>query len=875
MEDTEQKSILQTLNLNLWITANAGSGKTTQLVNRFLFLLNNGIKPEEIICITYTEAGAKEMKNRILEIAKNNNLQLLENQLKISTIHGLCLRLLSANNLISDKIQILNNDKYTMDKIIRTISNNIDNNLQKEQNTQVNDFLTNLSKTESLYSLQEQIKKIIEKQLNFFTLFDAINNNEIKNNNILDGTDLNKISQLLPNNLQHLVGKMPEIKAKGINLQKALEMQNVETLYKEIEQILKGIKKDSIEKTLSMFKDKNGNIIPSQIKKIKNWKNVVLNSNGAPRTKVAKSNLEIIKQIQQYFLDAKLQLGVDATYSMLYFAYYVLKEYQNIKQQMQVSTYDDLLFQTFKAVSGQHLFDNNIANNGSNIKHLMLDEAQDTNPISWKIIAEIIKYTKCNFFVVGDEKQSIYRFQGARIEEYEKNKAIFSNLSKQLGAPFDDGIKLNTSYRSIQPILDEADELCNNNQNKQAFTVYENEIIKHHACEQMLTQKPHGYILNKENAIIHDKISEDPDKFQQNNNNDDNTAWLNRTKKLLTKQEQRRIKILDITQKLYKYLSLNKQDLENKIIEDNGIGNSVAIIFPRRTAQNNLVFEIISELQNRYDIDIIMNTENEKKSIYYNDIINLLNFYILQNDNMNLACLLKSDIFNFTDEILTQICLNYNNSSSAFTLWDSLKTNYLQNQNERDKLKFATTTLEQMLKCKTLNEILEMIYITISNKHCYQYFYPFSLIKACANKYKDKFNYDTRSFISTLESEKIQLSESELKQSSNNGTKKQVFFSTIHGVKGMEFDTVILIDLKQKNTSNKEKMLFLDNCFWFKITECKITNYENLSELNQQIEKQEQQDNNEELRLKYVAITRAKRRLIYMTHNDEINKHAK
>ena len=82
MENTKQQSILQTLNVNLWITANAGSGKTTQLVNRFLFLLQNGIKPEEIVCITYTEAGAKEMKDRIISIAKQHNLNIKEHQLK-------------------------------------------------------------------------------------------------------------------------------------------------------------------------------------------------------------------------------------------------------------------------------------------------------------------------------------------------------------------------------------------------------------------------------------------------------------------------------------------------------------------------------------------------------------------------------------------------------------------------------------------------------------------------------------------------------------------------------------------------------------------------------------------------------------------------
>ena len=122
MENTKQQSILQTLNVNLWITANAGSGKTTQLVNRFLFLLQNGIKPEEIVCITYTEAGAKEMKNRIMSVAKQHNLNIKEYQLNISTIHGYCLKLLTINKILPENIKILNNDQYTIDKIVKNMS---------------------------------------------------------------------------------------------------------------------------------------------------------------------------------------------------------------------------------------------------------------------------------------------------------------------------------------------------------------------------------------------------------------------------------------------------------------------------------------------------------------------------------------------------------------------------------------------------------------------------------------------------------------------------------------------------------------------------------------------------------------------------------
>src|SRR5690606_40055795 len=52
---------------SVWVTANAGSGKTYVLTNRVLRLLLAGVKPEEILCLTYTKAAAAEMRGRVAE----------------------------------------------------------------------------------------------------------------------------------------------------------------------------------------------------------------------------------------------------------------------------------------------------------------------------------------------------------------------------------------------------------------------------------------------------------------------------------------------------------------------------------------------------------------------------------------------------------------------------------------------------------------------------------------------------------------------------------------------------------------------------------------------------------------------------------------
>lgn len=53
---------------NVWVNASAGSGKTKVLIDRLLRLLLHGANPKAIVCITFTQAAALEMKLRLHHI---------------------------------------------------------------------------------------------------------------------------------------------------------------------------------------------------------------------------------------------------------------------------------------------------------------------------------------------------------------------------------------------------------------------------------------------------------------------------------------------------------------------------------------------------------------------------------------------------------------------------------------------------------------------------------------------------------------------------------------------------------------------------------------------------------------------------------------
>jgi ATP-dependent helicase/nuclease subunit A len=101
MNRTPNQQRASNISQHICVTAGAGSGKTTVLVDRYLKILQGGVTPRDIVAITFTEKAAAEMKGRVIENLKDatdlkNREQCLEemNIAPISTIHAFCSRIL-------------------------------------------------------------------------------------------------------------------------------------------------------------------------------------------------------------------------------------------------------------------------------------------------------------------------------------------------------------------------------------------------------------------------------------------------------------------------------------------------------------------------------------------------------------------------------------------------------------------------------------------------------------------------------------------------------------------------------------------------------------------------------------------------------------
>ena len=148
----EQREAVQTVQGPLLVLAGAGSGKTKLLTSRIAYLIQNGVKPRNILAVTFTNKAAKEMKERLGNILGQDVVKYMW----VGTFHGICGRILrenienysfqsgkkldknfsiydetDSNAVIKQAVKKLNlDDKVYAPKLVKTIISNAKNKMQ-------------------------------------------------------------------------------------------------------------------------------------------------------------------------------------------------------------------------------------------------------------------------------------------------------------------------------------------------------------------------------------------------------------------------------------------------------------------------------------------------------------------------------------------------------------------------------------------------------------------------------------------------------------------------------------------------------------------------------------------------------------------------
>ena len=428
----EQQLAIDSDGKNIIVSAGAGSGKTAVLTQRVIRKIMDGVDVDRLLVLTFTNEAANEMKSRIRDAIIKNKLdkQLgLLDSAYITTFDSFALSLVKKyaytlnitknigivdNNIITIyKYQVLDKIMESMygdsefDKLINDFCLKEDDNLKKD-----------IIELSSKLDLQIDKEKFISEYFDKYTSEEFLNNKVERYVNIIREKiiELDKIYQeftgYISSNLVNKLDNYFECLFKGVNYEDYYLFKSMSSVkfigVDEAGLDLKDKLKDKIEEIKNLLRFDSVSQIKETIKDTFGYTKILL---------------EIIKQMDLEVANYKDKYGVYEFNDIAHMAIKIVKDNKNIRDE--VALY---------------------------FNEIMVDEYQDTSSIQ-EVFVNLISHN--NVYMVGDIKQSIYRFRNA-------NPYIFQDKYNRYSKN-DGGMKIDLlkNFRSRKETLDNINEIFN------------------------------------------------------------------------------------------------------------------------------------------------------------------------------------------------------------------------------------------------------------------------------------------------------------------------------------------------------------------------------------------------------------------------------
>ena len=491
--------------VSAWVAANAGSGKTYTLANRVTRLLLSGAKPERILCLTFTKAAAAEMQGRLFtqlglwsmlpdlelraaiegigakpdDLAKARRLfaQALETPggLKVLTIHAFCQIVLSRFPIeagVPPGFDVL--DDNSARGLIAEARHGV---LGRAGNGD-----TRLSNALDLLvgeSGEESLNRILSAAL---------------------GNDRRKMDRFLAGNEDfgdavwqaHGATRGEDVAGNFC----ADLKRDIETLKQARDWLATGSANDlKSGARLAAFL-----ALDFSSESFAALRSFFL-TDGEPRkvlatgklTKLRPDLVDYLTKLQTRFcaVDERRRAARAAALAQaaLTLISAVRRDYTAAKQRRGMVDYDDLIVKTLELLTQRQATPWVLFKLDEGLDHILIDEAQDTSPEQWAIVKALTEEffsrevrggkVPRTLFVVGDEKQSIFSFQGADPAQFDINRRHFEEQVARAELPFLEQ-PLTTSRRSAPEILHFVDRLFAGEEARASLTS-RGESIRHSA----------------------------------------------------------------------------------------------------------------------------------------------------------------------------------------------------------------------------------------------------------------------------------------------------------------------------------------------------------------------------------------------------------
>ncbi len=496
----------------VWVSANAGTGKTHVLIDRVTRLLLDGADPGRILCVTFTKAAAAEMELRLFrrlgEWATHSDTKLHEalQALQTSAFDADALR--RARKLFARALETPGGLK------IRTIHAFCESLLRR--------FPIEAGVARHFEVLDDRTAFELRSQARTRVLANA----QTGDDPVLTGA-LEKLVRLIDEpvfialtdemlRLQH-AGDDESLEAQEHALYRWLGVQGLQLAEDCIAGFAHELPKEDLRRAASALQSgtpadqtRAAQILdyltcPDAVAGFRAYQLIFLTTVGEPRknliTKPAQKNdaqaLPILEQEQQRVLmlaqTLRAQKVALSSLVALRTGAAVRTAYQNAKRARAALDYDDLINHTRHVLksSGAAWVHYKL---DEGLDHILVDEAQDTSPQQWEIIRSLsdeffsgqnartearenLGKGPRTLFAVGDEKQSIFSFQGADPASFSAMRKALSVRAQDAGLQWRD-ISLLTSFRSTEQVLEAVDTVFANPAARKGLSA-DAELVRH------------------------------------------------------------------------------------------------------------------------------------------------------------------------------------------------------------------------------------------------------------------------------------------------------------------------------------------------------------------------------------------------------------
>lgn len=915
LSDKEEQSpdILQRRASNpdasIWVGASAGTGKTKVLTDRVLRILlprddgRPGTPAHKILCLTFTKAAANEMALRINKILSSwavmDELSLTQSiakllgktpsleqvnaaqklfanvidcpgRLQITTIHSFCQSVLGRFPMeagITPHFEIL--DDARKDALIRESLNDCVLQADDTYESTIQFIVSKLGEdrflalVRDMCSERHQINGIYKR----FSGIDGVYSQlceefdldpEDTESGLLESACVNEVFAY--DDILRIARSMNEDKAKRAqeNANKILHWLSLSPVERAT----------NIKSYMSAFLTQKG-----EVKSVK--------GQGLPPSSTLKNyaDARLVLEAEAHRLIAvedriKSLNSARLTRDILHVSHSVLVRFEEKKNALGVLDFDDLVLKTMALLTGKSISFSQLSSEelgmvpewvmykmDQGLDHILVDEAQDTNPEQWRIIEAISDEFYRGYstrddsvrtsFTVGDAKQSIYSFQRASPQEFDRMHDVLKDKVKQSGAVFDD-VGLNTSFRTTQSVLRVVDALFKKDEHARAISgedihhqVYRKgqaglvelwPVFAHQEKEQRDFWDPPIVTRNHQSGSV--QLAE---YIAQNIRN-----WLDRKEKL---------------------------ESANRPVE---AGDIMILVRSRSAFVDQMVRALKMQKIPVSGADRMLVTDQ----LAVQDILSVVRFCLLPSDDLSLAEVLKSPFLGWDEDDL--FALSYNRKGS---LWQEV-CNF-----DHDKLSgldLDKSSIPSAEKCKEAWDYLSRLVGRARYLGAYE-FCSLILNRPCPGDLKSGFSAlrgrlgdeaidpvqellnvaldfgrnevdNLQVFLDAQES-----NTHEIKREMEEGA-GEVRIMTIHGSKGLQAPIVIMPDTLSINSGKK-----INRFLWPDKTGRDVPFYAERKNTEPQLYKHlknrvETLSEDEELRLLYVAMTRAADRLYVAGH---------